>query len=104
MQGVETEFCARSTRSLSPAKLVISPIPRCPSVDKENVPDTRDDKIRQLENQIKVLTKKLEFCDREKTKVNGAHNEGDDDDDKASAMCIFTSMRAHQVDQYEIRY
>ena len=99
MQGVETEFRARSSRSLSPAKLVISPVPRCSSVDKEKVADTRDDKIRQLEIQIKVLMKKLESCDREKIKVNGAHN----DDDEASAVCIFTSMRAHQVDQYEIR-
>ena len=47
-----------------------------------------------------MLKKKLEFCDREKIKVNGAHNDGDDE---ASAMCIFTSMRAHQVDQYKIR-
>ena len=99
MQGVETEFRARSSRSLSPAKLVMSPVPRCISVDKEKVPDTRDEKITQLENQIKVLTKKLESCDREGIKVDEAHN----DDDEASAICIFTSMRAHQVDQYEIR-
>ena len=69
-------------------------------MDKEKVPDTRDEKIRELENQIKVLTKKLEYCDREKIIVNGAHN---GDDNEATAMCIFTSMRANQFDQYEIR-
>jgi hypothetical protein len=70
-------------------------------VDEEKVPDTRDEKITQLENQIRVLRKNLESCDREKINVNGAHNDGDEA--SAIAMCDFTSMRAHQVDQYEIR-
>ena len=105
----------RSSRSLSPAK---SPLSRGPSVDK--VPDTRDDTIRQLEEQIKCLTEKLAAQDENITKVNGNNDDeedeniinndenynGDDnsvgkDDEDIAPMCIFTSMRAHQVDHYE---
>ena len=105
----------RSSRSLSPAK---SPLSRGPSVDK--VADTRDDTIRQLEEQIKCLTEKLaaqdenipkvngnidneedELIINEDKKDNGDSNSVDNDDEDISPMCIFTSMRAHQVDHYE---
>ena len=105
----------RSSRSLSPAK---SPLSRGPSVDK--VGDTRDDTIRQLEEQIKCLTEKLAAQDENITNLNGNNdndedeniivddendngddNSVDNDDEDISPMCIFTSMRAHQVDHYE---
>ena len=86
----------------------------------DKVPDTRDDTIRQLEEQIKCLTEKLAAQDENITKVNGYNDNEDDekimnddendngddnivdnDDEDISPMCIFTSMRAHQVDHYE---
>ena len=96
IQGVESEY---RCRSLSPAK---SPIPRFSSVDKEGVtvtvPDVRDEKIKQLEDKIKVLREKLTVFERDDD-TNDTANGVEDDDDVPS--CIFTSMRAHQVDHHD---
>jgi len=87
--GVETEY---RCRSMSPLKSSNS---RSSSVDKEGVADIRDEKIEELEEEIKKMKGKLEACER--------NPDGEDKDNKSASqpICIYTSMRAHQVDLYD---
>ena len=65
-----------SSRSLSPTKTQgsYSPLSKSPSMDE--MPDYKDVKIKELEDTIKVLLKKLAVCgDGE---VNGVGHEDED--------------------------